>query len=266
MRLIAFLLTIIALAGWIAPQARADLEYDVEGYLERGTTLAAIEESGGWAIDVTLDAWWAKTKGTFTVQGGDYPLDLDFDEIFQNFDVAGVLHFKMSKGKFGFFLDGFYVQQNGDDGGVLVELEQYAIELAFVYRAVEHELDADNRLMIDVFIGARYNYVKLAGEEPPDPRVSDSGDWFDPMLGAEFLWGWLERWQFELRFDIGGFGVGSQLAWNMVAGVRIFLSPKFSIHFAYRMFDVRYESGSGPGRFEFSSLQQGPYLGVGIHF
>ena len=66
--------------------------------------------------------------------------------------------------------------------------------------------------------------------------------------------------------DIGGFGVGSKLAWQIypVAGVR--LSRLVSVHLAYRVLDMDYGTGSGTDTFAYNMRTFGPEIGLAFHF
>jgi hypothetical protein len=66
--------------------------------------------------------------------------------------------------------------------------------------------------------------------------------------------------------DIGGFSVGSKLAWQIypVAGVRV--SKLLSIHLAYRWLDMEYETGSGSDAFVYDVRTFGPEIGLAFHF
>lgn len=44
--------------------------------------------------------------------------------------------------------------------------------------------------------------------------MDGSKDWVDPIIGLRWLWGFSDRWSLKLRGDIGGFGVGSDFAWQ----------------------------------------------------
>ena len=68
----------------------------------------------------------------------------------------------------------------------------------------------------------------------------------DPIIGARWGIGFgrHKRWQAGARADIGGFGVGSQFAFNSEAGVGYRLIKLLSINVLFRYLYMDYESGT----------------------
>ena len=66
----------------------------------------------------------------------------------------------------------------------------------------------------------------------------------------------------SLRGDIGGFGVGSQLTWDVTASVGYRMSDTATLLFGYRHLDVDYQDG----RFKIDGQFSGPYLGLSFRF
>ena len=66
--------------------------------------------------------------------------------------------------------------------------------------------------------------------------------------------------------DIGGFSVGSTLAYQIypMAGVRV--SRLLSIHVAYRYLYMDYQTGSGREAFVYDMSIYGPEIGLAFHF
>ncbi len=70
----------------------------------------------------------------------------------------------------------------------------------------------------------------------------------------------------NLRGDIGGFGVGSDFAWQAIATLRWQFSPRTGVGLAYRHLDMDYEDGKGANRFLYDVATSGPALGVVFTF
>jgi hypothetical protein len=88
----------------------------------------------------------------------------------------------------------------------------------------------------------------------------------DPLVGVRLRAPLPAPWQLGIVADIGGFSVGSKLAYQIypIAGVR--LSRLLSAHVAYRILDMDYETGTGTDRFTYDASTYGPEIGVGLHF
>ena len=73
--------------------------------------------------------------------------------------------------------------------------------------------------------------VTLLGVEVPEANTTV----VDPVLGAYGSWVLHDRWDFELRGDIGGFGVSSEFTYQMMALFRWGINDTLSIPFGYRV-------------------------------
>jgi hypothetical protein len=123
-----------------------------------------------------------------------------------------------------------------------------------------------NTLRYDAFVGFRYFNVDATIEARGAlDRASGARDFFDPILGARATLAVGRRWSFDLEGDIGGFGIGSDLTWGLRAGARYQVARWFSVELGYKLIDIDYAAGSGPGRFEWDVLMHGPYLALSFH-
>jgi opacity protein-like surface antigen len=62
--------------------------------------------------------------------------------------------------------------------------------------------------------------------------------------------------------DVGGFGIGSDLAWQAFGGITYEINDTWSLKAGYRAMGVDYENGS----FKLDVISHGPVVGVGIRF
>ncbi len=84
----------------------------------------------------------------------------------------------------------------------------------------------------------------------------------DPIIGGRFHMSLSERWLLTLRGDIGGFGVGSDLTWNVAARLGYRLSERTTLAFGYRHLDIDYDSG----KLELDAEFSGTFLGMSLGF
>ncbi|MDB6133692.1 MAG: hypothetical protein JWM59_1935 [Verrucomicrobiales bacterium] len=95
----------------------------------------------------------------------------------------------------------------------------------------------------------------------PD-RVSGSEDWIDPIIGVRARYNFTSRFYAAARADIGGFGVGSDLAWQAYAGLGWQCGRKVTFELGYRCLEMDYTSGG----FTYDTMTSGVFTGVGITF
>ncbi|MCI4442224.1 MAG: hypothetical protein JHC39_01855 [Lentimicrobium sp.] len=90
--------------------------------------------------------------------------------------------------------------------------------------------------------------------------------WFDPMLIARIKSKAGEKFVYQFRGEIGGFGIGSDLAWQMQAVAGYQFSKLFSITGGYRIISLDYKTGSGQDYFHYNIDTSGPTVIFGFQF
>ncbi len=97
-------------------------------------------------------------------------------------------------------------------------------------------------------------------------EVSLSRDWIDPTIVARATFPIGEKWAAQLRANFGGFGVGSDLFWQIQADAVYHLSDNWQMAFGYRVIDFDYDHGTGVHRFRYDMQNFGPVLKLGYSF
>lgn len=92
--------------------------------------------------------------------------------------------------------------------------------------------------------------------------ASADEDWVDPILGVRAQWNINDKWYLAGKSDIGGFGVGSDLAWSLQGTVGYNFTEKVSSEIGYRYLQTDYEDGA----FTYDIAEHGLYLGLNIEF
>ena len=99
---------------------------------------------------------------------------------------------------------------------------------------------------------------------------SGSVDWVDPFVGARLRNQIAPGQELMVRADVGGFGVGSDASWQVLATYnwQMCISTGYVIdgYLGYRALSVDYSQGSGNTEYQYNVLQQGPVLGTTLHF
>lgn len=233
-----------------------------------GTLLvsAPVIQAGGWQHEVAPYLFAAGMDGTAGIGPIEADVSQSFGDIVSNLDMGFMGAYRGTKDKYSITVDAIYmslgVTEKGP-GGVLrgdVGVEQLALEGDFGYSLSE---------AVTVFGGLRYNDissdVKVSG--PLGTRkASGSKSWVDPLIGAIYSHKFNDTWSMSLRGDIGGFGIGSDFAWQGLATLRWQVTPTVGVLGAYRYIDMDYEDGSGNGRFLYDMAITGPALGVVFSF
>ncbi len=95
-----------------------------------------------------------------------------------------------------------------------------------------------------------------------DTRVARADDWFDPFVGLRGRYYLAKSFYLTGRGDIGGFGVGADLSWQVNAGFGYQLTPNIFAETTYRVYDVDYRQDG----LIYDVLTQGVEVTLGINF
>jgi hypothetical protein len=93
-------------------------------------------------------------------------------------------------------------------------------------------------------------------------RLSRTDDWWDPFVGFRGRYYFSKSTYFTGRADIGGFGAGSELAWQVNTGIGCQLSAHMFTEVTYRLYKVNYRNDG----LIFDVLTHGPEVSMGINF
>ncbi len=176
-------------------------------------------------------------------------------------------------------------------GRVEADFEQAVVELGAGYEIWSSGASDGSRTALDLIVGGRYWYqnasasadlaatVAVAGPlgivdlEASGGRVtarSKSIDWVDPFIGTKLRYQMAPGQAFNVRGDVGGFGVGSDFTWHTIATMdwRMFKGAgyTFDAYLGYRALSVDYSKGSGTNLYRFDAIQHGPVLGGTVRF
>jgi hypothetical protein len=91
-------------------------------------------------------------------------------------------------------------------------------------------------------------------------NFSASQNWIDPLVGGRIQAALSPKIAVTLAGDVGGWGVGSQLDYQVVALLGYKIKPTWTLQAGYRYLDVDYKSG-GP---VFDTAMSGVLFGITI--
>jgi hypothetical protein len=132
--------------------------------------------------------------------------------------------------------------------------------------ALTYRLPLRGKFHADVLAGARLWYVSgdLEFKSGGLPGFDASGDktWVDPVIGADLRYDLSERWFVAAKGTVGGFGVASDIAWEVFSGVGYRITDWCSVTAGYRYLHEDYDRD----RFKFNLDAHGFLLGFGFHF
>ncbi len=93
-----------------------------------------------------------------------------------------------------------------------------------------------------------------------------SKTWYDPVVIARLTTDIKDKWLFMFRGDIGGFGIGSDLTWQLHATAGYRFTKVFQMSLGYRILSTDYKAGEEPKEFLFDVNEFGPEIRFGFNF
>jgi hypothetical protein len=182
-----------------------------------------------------------------------------------------------TNGTWGIVADIIYVKTEADESvtrtvaGIPVSLAG-SVETSILTATVmgEYRAIAQPRGTLDLMAGARIwsvdNDIELGLSAGGAPLAafsgSDGSTWVDPMIGIKGRFNLNPSWYLTGWGMIGGFGAGSEIAWDVLGGAGYQWNERFSIVAGYRALGVDYQKDG----FVFDVVQHGPILGAVIRF
>lgn len=234
------------------------------------------EQVQAWQYELTPYLWATKMNGQ--VAAGNLPttnVDMQFSDILKNLDFGLMLAFEARKQGWGVLLDGMYMKVSDSatsrlpgsnlDLSADVRIKQSMLAAALAYRV----FDEPGKTALDVIGGLRYNKIdvntqidtQLLGLSGRVNRAGNKG-WLDPYLGMRVIQPLNDKWHLDASFDLGGFGLGSDYAVQVQAGVSYAYSDTSTVKIGYRYMKMDYSDGD----FAYNMANDGLYAGIGLRF
>jgi len=256
-----------------------------------------------WSLSFTTYTWLPWISGDLTVKGRSFDVDVSAGQVLDALDWSGIpawfSYAEARNGRIGLFNDIAYSKLTASrdfaktgPGGALslsgnlgADYEQTVIEQGGAYEVWSDDAAGHGGTAVDLLAGGRYwnqkatvsadlsatlNLDRLTVEGNRVFARSGSVDWFDPFIGARLRQQIAPGHSLLLRGDVGGFDVGSDLTWQVIASYNFELclmnGHALDGYIGYRALSVDYSQGSGTNRYVFDNILQGPVIGATLHF
>lgn len=224
-------------------------------------------QASDWTHEVAPYMWGTGLAGTTSIGPATVDVDASFSDILDSLEMAAMGSYRGSKDRVSVLFDVVYAGLGGSGTGPAeavsadVDIDQLVMEGDLGYALTDH---------LHGFVGLRYvdlkSRIRFQGPFEGVPTVRGEADWIDPVIGLYYAAPFSDTWSFSLRGDVGGFGVGSDFAWQGVGILRWQASPGFGVILAYRYLSSDYDKGQGDSYFRYDVSMQGPALGIVFTF
>ncbi|SFV25819.1 hypothetical protein SAMN04488557_0163 [Hyphomicrobium facile] len=259
-----------------------------------------------WTFVFTAYGWIPWLSGNMAVRGRTFDVNANAGQILSHLDwstlPAWMSYAEARNGPVSLFNDVVYANITGAKnfarasdrqiidsslgGAVSVDYEEVIVEFGGAYEVwTGRNPVLTGSAALDLLAGGRYWHqstdvsanvsasVNIGDLSVSGNRVtarSGSVDWVDPFIGARLRNQIAPGQELMVRADVGGFGVGSDPTWQVLATYnwRMCTANGHVIdgYLGYRALSVDYSQGSGNTTYQYNVLQQGPVIGTTLHF
>jgi hypothetical protein len=223
-----------------------------------------------WQFRLTPYVWLAGLKGDVgTIPGQPaVPVDVSASDALRDLEGGGMFLLDARRQRHGFLVDLLYTDVQSDTellpSPIGLNLKSIS-KTTIATLAYQYEMFRNDQTVLDVLAGLRYWKVDtelqfggglgiLAGR-----GIRNKESWVDPGIGIKGRAPLgTSRFYVEGGLGLGGFGVGSDLFYEINANIGYQWTKSIGTTLGYRMFDVDYENDG----FVYNVRQQGWQLGL----
>lgn len=228
-------------------------------------TSAAADD--GWHFVVAPYLWIPWVYGTAGALGHDTHIHATPGEIFSHFRFGLMGLVEADHKRIVLPLDIVW-GRFGDDKAlplpdVIATTANVKVDMFILTPKVGYRLLDQEKLKIDALTGFRYWHLGQNLQFSPSRlglNFSGSQNWVDPLVGGRILGVLTPKASLSIGGDVGGWGTGSQLEYQVFGLLGYKLCPKWTLQGGYRYLDVNYRSKT-----VFDAAISGIMLGVSIN-
>jgi hypothetical protein len=236
----------------------------VVGLIGFGAADVTAEEIDGWQFTLSPFFWATGLDGTASIGPVEEEVDATFGDILDSLTMAVMVDLRIDYKRWGLQSNIIWVDMSSEE-----TVESIKIKAEPSMWIVDVDGHYQIHPMWGLLAGIRYFDVNLdLKAESATQSVSTTGNknWIDPILGAQFSAPLSERWSFKARGDLGGFGVGSELTWQLRGGFDWRFGKRNSLFLGWRHLAWDYKDDDGKATFEMDTYMTGPFAGVSFRF
>ena len=216
---------------------------------------AHAQEHDGWSIEPSIYVFLPGMTGTVGIGN----IDVDLSEpgtaiIHINFAFMGSV--RVAYGAWALTTEVMYADLGATKDQFSGNVQELIVEPTVSYRVYT---------WLEPLAGVRYASVSGGIAGPFGHSRALTQGWVDPIVGVNLRLALSDSVSLAFRGDIGGFGVGSKLSWQVFPYVSWRFAQIVSLQAGYRILSMDYEHGSGGDRVLYDVVELGPQIGLTFH-
>lgn len=196
--------------------------------------------SSGFVTHIRPYFWLSGVSGSVTSAPLTFPINSSFGDLLDNVKIGAFAAVTVEKARWGMYGDFQYISLVGGGtgpSGATLELQN-----------VIGEVDGFLRIpagsgSLKFVLGVRVYSVDETLTPNSQPPVKSNTTVADPILGAVGEWSIGKRWNFEMRGDLGGFGIGSEFTNQLSVVFQWQINDRLRLPFGYRVLGYQINDG-----------------------
>ncbi len=225
----------------------------------------SVAQDRQWEFATTLYLWGSGITSSIGTSRGPIESEISFGDILKDLDMAFMGVLEARRGPWGFIGDLMYTDVSSTEDtpfGVLFSAADVSTRMTtFSGYALYRAVDAPTGT-VDVGVGVRANSldidVTLQPGTLPLEAFSVGDTWVDPLVAGRAKVPLSDRWFATAFVDVGGFGIDSDLTWQVLGTVGYEINDRWSVSMGYRYMSTERTIGGQDVQLELS----GPILGA----
>lgn len=218
-----------------------------------------------WSGQVTLYGWGAGVTGDFTPFSGAPTLSFEksLSDVIEDLDGAFFMTGLARRGNLVLFGDLTYSASSRDGLVPPGAPASGEVKIRSLTLAAGQRFDLGGGTTIDALGGLRaWNLDGKVSVPAAAIDVSPGADFVDPILAVRVNTPIADRWSLLSYADVGGFGVGSDLTWQLAVSANYQASDRLYLSVGWRHLYVDYSGRNTV----FKGAMSGPLIGATFTF
>lgn len=225
-------------------------------------------ETESWEFTLAPYLLFPHMNGRLAIGDTEADVDVGPGDIFERLDFGAMLYLELANQDWSVALDVIYMNL-GERG--MTPITGRDIEVDLKQTAVQAQALRRVAAWAEVGLGGRLSSIDGTltiepGEILPGTERIKTETWLDLLIAARFVIPDAGKWDVGVRGDIGGFGIGSDFAWQVFPFAGYRFSRLFELLLGYRAIGMDYESGEGETLFVYDMSIFGPQIGFLFRF
>jgi len=223
-----------------------------------------------WSFNLSIYGWVTAIDGTISAGGRSADIGIDFSALRKRLDMAFMGAAELRYKRWGFMGDLIYARLSDDiapPAGIIFSSTHEVVKETLGTFILSYRVVDAKPAFLDLFAGARV--YSLYSEIVLRPNLGQRGvnasnttTWADPIVGLRGRY-YVSHAVFLSGYgDIGGFGAGSELSWQVFGGVGVQAARWCDLQLGYRALGFEYNSG----RAKQEITTHGPIIGATFRF